>query len=222
LTLRDRLQNNLLKKAKSDRNLFYKLSALIIRLVLHINGGLYVKGKDNTLVEGGVIVASNHISYLDPPLIAAVLPRRATFMARKGLFNIPLLGWFISHYAFPVDREKTLPSTIKEAVRRLKNGELLVMFPEGRRSETGEILEGKRGIGMIAHLSKAVVVPVLISGTNKALPVGAKWLKRAKISVIFGDPIDLSTVKGEGYESISQKIMCVIGELKKLYADNSG
>jgi 1-acyl-sn-glycerol-3-phosphate acyltransferase len=213
------------KKAKSDRNLFYKLSALIIRLVLRINGGLYIKGEDNTLLEEGIIVASNHISYLDPPLIAAVLPRRATFMARKGLFNIPLLGWFIKHYAFPVDREKTLPSTIKEAVKRLKNGELLVMFPEGRRSETGELLEGKRGIGMIARLSKAAIVPTLIIGSNKALPVGGKWLKRAKISIIFDSPMVLSTVKGEGnnlYEDISQKIMGAIGELKKRYADNSG
>jgi len=225
LILPDRLQNNLLKKAKSDRNLFYKLCTLFIRLVLRINGSLYVKGKDNTLVEGGVIVASNHISYLDPPLIAAVLPRRVTFMARKGLFDIPLLGWFISHYAFPVDREKTLPSTMKEAVRRLKNGELLVMFPEGRRSETGELLEGKRGIGMIASLSKAAIIPTLIIGTNKVLPVGGKWLKKAKITIVFGSPVDLSIIEGGGnnlYDNITQKIMCAIGELKKRYADNSG
>lgn len=214
-----------IKKKKSDRNLFYRLSALIIRLVLRINGGLDVKGKDNTLVDGGVIVASNHISYLDPPLIAAVLPRRATFMARKGLFNIPLLGLFIRHYAFPVDREKTLPSTIKEAVKRLKNGELLVIFPEGRRSKTGELLEGKPGIGMIASLSKVPIVPTLIIGSNKALPVGGRWLKRAKISIIFDSPIVLPTEKGSGdnlYENISKKIMDAIGELKKRYADNSG
>lgn len=212
-----------MRTKKSDRNLFYKFATLLIRLVLRINGGLYVKGKDNTLVKGGVILASNHISYLDPPLIAAVLPRRATFMARKGLFNIPLLGWFISHYAFPVDREKPLPSTMKEAVRRLKNGELIVMFPEGRRSETGELLPAKPGIGMIVSLSKAAVVPAFISGTNKALPVGAKWLRRAKISIIFGSPVDFSIIEeGDLYKDISQKIMYAIGELKKRYADNGG
>lgn len=203
---------------------FYRFCALIIRLIFHINGGLYVEGKNNIPTEGGVIIASNHISYLDPPLVAAVLPRRATFMARRGLFNIPILGWFIKHYAFPVDREKTLPSTIKEAVRRLKNNELLVIFPEGRRSETGELIEGKRGIGMIASLSKAAVVPTLIVGTDKALPIGAKWLKRTMVSIIFDKPLYFSTIKGEGnnlYEIITQKIMTAIRELKKSYADNS-
>ncbi len=107
---------------------------------------------------------------------------------------------------------------------RLKNGELLVMFPEGRRSETGELTEGKRGIGMIASHSRATVVPTLIIGSDKALPVDAKWLKRAKVFVIFDKPIDLSIIKGEGnklYENVSQEIMRAIGELKKRYADIS-
>jgi 1-acyl-sn-glycerol-3-phosphate acyltransferase len=206
-------------------NLFYRFCALIIRFILHINGGLDIKGIENVPAEGGVIIASNHISYLDPPLLGAVLPRGATFMARRGLFNIPLLGWFIKHHAFPVDRGKTLPSTMKEAVKRLKSGELLIIFPEGKRSETGKLLEGKRGIGMIAHLSKAAVVPALIIGSNKALPVSAKWLKRARISIAFDSPIYSSTKYGEGndlYENITQRIMCAIGELKKRYEDNSG
>jgi cytidylate kinase len=219
----EKVQKNLHQKIKSDRNLFYRFGTLIIRLIFHVNGGLEIKGKDNIPLEGGVIIASNHISYLDPPLISAVLPRRATFMARKGLFDIPLLGWFIRHYAFSVDREKPRPSTIKEAVRRLKNGELIVIFPEGRRSETGELLEPKPGIGMVASLSNVPVVPTLIVGTNKALPVGAKWLKRARISVIFDRPIYCSsTIKGKGsHEEISKKIMSAIKEMKRRYGDNS-
>jgi len=205
---------------------FHKNCALIIRFIFHLNGGLVVKGMENIPMEGGVIVASNHISYLDPPLLAVTLPRKATFMARKGLFDIkvPPLRWFIHHYAFPVDREKTLPSTIKEAVGRLRKGELLVIFPEGRRSETGELLKGRRGVGMIVALSRAGVIPALIIGTNRALPVGGRWLRRAKISVIFDRPLDFSTINGEGndlYELITQRIMTQIGELKKNYADNN-
>ncbi len=197
-------------------NLFYRFMALTIRLILYINGELSVKGKDNIPAEGGVIIASNHLSYLDPPLLGAVLPRRATFMARKGLFAMPVLGWFIKHYAIPVDREKTQPSTIKEAVKRLKNGEAIVMFPEGRRSETGELLEGKRGVGMVAGLSKVPIIPTLIIGSNKVLPVDAKWLRRARISVIFGKPIVPPEGRGDTvYENTSQKIMYEIGELKK-------
>lgn len=223
LPFREKL-NNSPKKTKALIDYIYKACILAIRLVCHINGGLEVKGKDNIPAEKGVIIASNHISYLDPPLIGAALPRRATFMARKRLFTMPILGWFMKRYAISVDRGKTLPSTVKGAIMRLKNGELLVMFPEGRRSVTGELTEGKRGIGMIASHSRATVVPTLIIGSNKALPVDAKWLKRAKVFVIFDKPIDLSTIKGEGnkfYENISQEIMRAIGELKKRYADIS-
>ncbi|MBI5409688.1 MAG: 1-acyl-sn-glycerol-3-phosphate acyltransferase [Nitrospirae bacterium] len=209
--------------------LIYKLVAFTIRLICRINGGLIVKGKENIPAEGGVIVAANHISYLDPPILGSVTPRRATFMARKGLFNIPVLGWMIKEAAFPVDRERTRPSTIKETVRRLRKGELIAIFPEGRRSETGEFLKAKRGVGMIMSLSRAPVVPTLIIGSDKALPVDAKWLKRAKISVVFGKPIYYTSIeegKGSGehlqHEAISEKVMDAVKELKRQYADNSG
>ncbi len=142
-------------------------------------------------------------------------------MARKGLFTIPLLGWLIKLYAIPVDRERTRPSTIKEAVKRLKNGEAIVMFPEGKRSETGRLLEGKRGVGMVAGLSEVPIIPTLITGSNKVLPVDAKWLRRARISVIFGKPIFPPGERGDTiYENTSRKIMHEIGELKKRYEDS--
>lgn len=209
---------------RQERGPFYKLGVFIIRTIFRINGGLEIRGVENIPLKGGAIIASNHLSYLDPPLLAAVLPRRATFMARRGLFHIPILGWFISHFAFPVDRERTLPSTIKEAVRRLKNGELIVIFPEGRRSETGELLEAKGGIGMLVRLSNVPVIPALIVGTDKALPIRAKWLKRAKILVAFDRPIYLSSTIDSNhhrlYKTIGGKVMSAIGELKARYGDN--
>jgi 1-acyl-sn-glycerol-3-phosphate acyltransferase len=210
-------------KIKKKDTLTTRFISFIIRLVLRLNGGLEVKGLVHVPPQGGVLVAPNHISYIDPPLMASILPRRTTFMARKGLFSIPLLGWFIGHYAFPVDREKTGPSSIKNAVRRLKNGGLLVVFPEGRRSDTGKLLEGKRGVGMIASLGNAVIVPALITGTNKALPPGGKWLRRAEISVTFGNPIDTSAFTGKGeplYEDITRTIMDKIMELKEKNENN--
>jgi len=207
-------------------NLLYKLTQILIRSVLHLNGGLVVKGRENIPVEGGVIIAANHISYIDPPLIGAVLPRRATFMARKGLFEMPLIRWAMKQTAIPVDRKKTQPSTIKEAVRRLKKGEVVVLFPEGRRSDTGELLEGKRGIGMLVSLSGAPVVPSLITGTDKVLPVDARWLKRARVTVVFDRPIYYTSLHEKDgqthllYEDISKKIMTAIGELQKSYANN--
>jgi 1-acyl-sn-glycerol-3-phosphate acyltransferase len=209
-------------------NFLYKCTQILIRIILWINGGITVRGKENIPREGGVIVAANHISYLDPPLLGAVLPRRATFMARKGLFEVPVLSWGIRQTAIPVDREKPQPSTMKETVKRLKNGEVIVLFPEGRRSDTGELLEAKRGIGMVASLSNAPIVPALISGTNNALPVNAKWLKRAKITVVFDKPIYYrSTIVRDAHqhhllhEDIGKKIMTAIKELKDRHEDNS-
>jgi 1-acyl-sn-glycerol-3-phosphate acyltransferase len=205
-------------------NILYKLIALIIRTILRINGGVEVRGKENVPSEGGVLMAANHISYLDPPLVGSVSPRRATFMARQGLFDVPVLGRMIRSTAFPVDREKTRPSTIKETVRRLKGGELIVIFPEGKRSETGQFMEAKRGIGMIAGLSKVPVVPTLIVGADKALPVNARFLKRAKITVIFGKPIYYSSFTEDKtdrthklHEELSSKIMDSLKEMQSSY-----
>ena len=208
--------------------LTYKLIAVTIRLILRFNGGLATKGTDNVPSEGGVIIASNHISYLDPPLLGSVLPRLATFMARKGLFDVPVLGRMITRAAFPIDREKPRPSTIKNAVRRLKKGALIVMFPEGRRNETGQLLEARRGVGMIATMSNVPIVPALIIGTDKALPVNAKWLKRHKISVIFGKPIyhksfteSTDSPSHIKHDKISDNVMSAIKELQKKYADTN-
>jgi len=207
-------------------NFLYKFAQVLIRSICRINGGLIVEGRENIPPEGGVIIAANHISYVDPPLLGAVLPRRATFMARKGLFEMPVLRWVMKQTAIPVDRQKTRPSTIKEAVTRLKKGGVVVLFPEGRRSETGELLEGKRGIGMLVGLSGVPVVPALIKGTDRMLPVDAKWLKRARVMIVFDRPIYYTSIHEKDrpahlhYEDISGKIMAAIGELQKRYANN--
>ncbi len=202
-------------------NYLYKLTALTIKLICRINGTLEVRGKENFPSKGGIIIAPNHISYLDPPIIGSVSPRRVTFMAKKALFDVTVLGSMIKHVAYPVDRDNPQPSTIKETIRRLKSGQVISLFPEGTRSETGELQEGKRGIGVIASLSKVPVIPALIVGSDKALPLGAKWLKKAKITVVFGKPIYYtSTVDGKEcrghqlHDAISKKIMSAIKELK--------
>ena len=207
-------------------DVLYQIVAFIIRVILRLNGGFEVIGRENIPAEGGGVIAANHISYLDPPVIGALVPRRATFMARKGLFDIPVLGWIIKHAAFPVDREKTRPSTIKETVKRLKSGELVVIFPEGGRSDSGKLMEAKRGIGMVVRLSKVPVVPTLITGTNDALKVDAKWLSRARVTVVFGKPLyNTEGTEAEGshveatHEEISKNIMNKIAEMQQSYGN---
>ena len=95
---------------------------------------------------------------------------------------------------------------------------MIVLFPEGQRNETGELLEAKRGVEVIAKLSKAAIVPTLLVGSDKALPPKAKWLKRADISVVFGKPVyytDSADSNGHEQDNIGNIIMNAIGELKK-------
>lgn len=150
---------------------------------------LEVKNIESIPKDGGVIIAVNHASYLDPPLMAAVLPRKPTFIAKESLFRIPLIGLVIRAYSIGVRRDVPGPSTLKKAVKVLKNGNLLVIFPEGGRSRDGRLMEIKRGVGLLASLTGAEVVPAYIKGAHRVLPVGARIPRPYKIKIIFGKPI---------------------------------
>lgn len=162
-------------------------------------------------------MAANHISYLDPPVIGVALRRKPIFIAKEGLFNIPVIGTLVKYFSFPLNRNKPQPSTIKEAVSRLKNGEVIVVFPEGTRSADGNMLDPKRGVGLIATMSGVPVVPALIEGTDNALPVGAKFIRPAKIKVIFGECIKIEKrERGKQFqERLSREIMERIKGLKE-------
>lgn len=195
---------------------FYLFFKVLFKIVFRFFFCLEVRGVENVPKEGGVIVAANHSSYLDPPVIGVALRRQATYMAREGLFKIPLLRTFVAAFSFPVKRGRPRPSTIKEAVHRLKRGELIVMFPEGGRSENGKILDPKRGVGLIATISGVPVVPALIRGTERAFPVNARFIRPAKIRVVFGKPIMIES-RGETekdfQERVAQDIMRAITKL---------
>ncbi|HYA11697.1 MAG TPA: lysophospholipid acyltransferase family protein [Thermodesulfovibrionales bacterium] len=195
---------------------FYQLFRTIFFIFLKVFNRLEVIGDENIPEKGGVIVAANHVSYLDPPVIGVALKRQAAFIAKEGLFRIPLLGMGIKAFSVPVKRDRPQPSTIKEAVSRLKKGGILVLFPEGGRSANGSFLDAKRGVGMIAATSSAPVVPALIEGTDRAFPVGAKFFRPAKIRVIFGTPLKIEKKETDKHfqERISREIMERIKNLK--------
>ncbi len=195
----------------------YRFTTTLFFILLKIFFRLKIIDVEKVPKKGGVIVVSNHVSHLDPLVIGvAIRKRQSTFMAKSGLFKIPLIGAFVRTFSFPVDRDNPQPSTIKEAVKRLKNGEIIVMFPEGGRSRDGSLLDAKRGTGMIAAMSKAVIVPAFIEGTDKALPAGARRIRLSRIKVYFGEPIEIKgTETGKDFqERIGSDIMEAIRDLK--------
>jgi len=178
---------------------------------------LEVVGSENIPLNGGAIVAANHVSYLDPPVLGVALKRRPTYIAKEGLFRIPFIGTVIVRgCCFPVKRDKPQPSVIKEAVSRLKKGGVLVLFPEGSRSTGGSFLDAKRGVALIAAMSVVPVVPTLIEGTDRALPARTKLIRPAKIKVVFGNPLTIGKKETDkvSQERISKEIMERIKNLK--------
>ena len=186
--------------------------------ILKVLFNMEVRGKENVPKSGGVILAANHLSFLDPPAIAIASPRRVYFLARKELFKGKMFGWLIRELnAMPISNKKLRVGVIKKSLEILKEGEALLLFPEGTRSPAGTISGGKRGVGLIAYKAKVPVVPVLIKGSDKALAIGAKWISLRKISIVFGKPIEPEEIRSKAnkdfYQELSDNVMA---EIKKL------
>ena len=169
---------------------WYGLSKFLCWLTLRVGFGLVVSGREHVPARGACIVASNHVSFLDPVVVGVACPRRLAFMARDTLFAQPLLGvWLRAVGAIPVHRHEADPSAIRAALRRLRAGRPLALFPEGGRQLSGALGSAKRGVGLLAMAARAPIVPVYLEGTFRALPPGARWFRRAKIRVAFGPAV---------------------------------
>ena len=196
---------------------------IIVRASARLLFRLRVSGENHVPRTGGVLIAANHASYLDIPILGCALPRQASFIGRMDLFSgivgtvLRYLGWI------PIRRERVDRKAFDEAVRRLKAGHVVVIYPEGTRSPDGRLQPGKPGIGMIAAAVGCPVVPALLEGTYDALPTGASWIRVRPIEVIFGQPIDFSAVlepenedtKKVIYQQMSEEIMDRIAALRQ-------
>jgi len=185
------------------------LAFLVLKLFFRIE----VKGAGYIPKKGGFILAGNHISYLDPIVLSAACPRKLNFMAKEELFSNRPFAWLISSVgSFPVRRNSTDISALREAIQRLKDGKALLLFPEGRRRVTeGTSEKVESGIGFLAGKVNVPVVPAFIKGTEKALPKGAKFIRPAKLSVRFGEQIYIE--RGLPYQDTAQLIMAKIRDL---------
>lgn len=181
--------------------------------------GMRIEGREHLITEGPVLVASNHQSFLDPPLIGNLYQDEMCYLARKTLFNAVTRWVYTQWNAIPVDQDRPDMASLKTIIRKLKEGHRVLVFPEGSRTLDGEIGEAAPGIGLVAAKSGAVIQPVRIRGAREALPRGSARIRFARISVTVGPPIrlspqELAAVKGkDDYERITRRIMDAIEAL---------
>lgn len=197
----------------------YWLGWLMTGSILRTFYGLRIDGREHLVTEGAVLVAANHQSYLDPPILANLYDTPMFFLARKTLFR-GFCNWLYRKWnAFPVDQDNPDLAALKNIIRLLKAGERVAIFPEGARTLDGNIAEAAPGVGFVAAKSGAVIQPVRIRGAYEALPRGASRPRASRISVSIGPAIRLTpeelkqaSAKG-GYDQLSKRIMDAIAAL---------
>jgi 1-acyl-sn-glycerol-3-phosphate acyltransferase len=169
--------------------------------------------------EGGLIVASNHISFWDPPLVGSALPRGPYFLAKEELFATPVLGPLIRGLrSIPIRRGTADLSGMARAIDVLRRGEALLMFPEGSRMRDGELHPARPGVGMMAVTADVPIAPCYISGSNRQKEW---WNRKARVRISFGAPRTWRELAGEGeatgrvlYQRVGDGVMREIAALR--------
>ncbi|MGM0854471.1 MAG: lysophospholipid acyltransferase family protein [Bacillota bacterium] len=165
----------------------YSFAKGLVKSILSPLYRIEVKGLEHFPKEGGVLLCTNHIDNLDPPVVGISAPRPVSFMAKEELFNVPVLGKLLPDLrAFPVKRGMSDREALRKGLQVLKQGDVLGLFPEGTRSKTGKVGKGLAGAGFFALRSDAHVVPCAIIGPYKPF---------RKLKVVFGPPIAMEDIR---------------------------
>jgi 1-acyl-sn-glycerol-3-phosphate acyltransferase len=200
---------------------YYSAARFVGGVVPGLIAGWEVKGRERVPGSGGLIVASNHISFWDPPFVAAAIPRETYFLAKEELFTTPVLGPMIrSVNAIPIRRGVADLSGIARAIEVLRSGRALLMFPEGSRARDGELHPPRPGVGMMAVHADVPIVPCYISGSNRP----RQWLFRSiRVRIWFGPALHWKDLAGSDadltpgralYQKVGEGLMREIAILK--------
>jgi len=199
----------------------YSIFHPVTRCLCKTYGKMEVFGLENFPEKGGVVLASNHVSYLDPIVLGSAAPRQLYFLARDTLFRKPFARLLLPSFnAIPMHRDAGDLTALRKAIKLLKDGHVVSIFPEGTRSRNGKLQKGKAGVALLAVKSLSKIVPARIEGTDRCLPRGSKFIKPGKLTVRFGKPIDCSIYSEEKskdlYFEISER---VIEDIRRLGSD---
>lgn len=201
---------------------FYAGLWMLCHAIARLCFRLQVQGWELVPKQGGLLIAANHASYLDIPLVGCGLRRRAWYLGRQDLFGpdwvkaiCRWLGWI------PIRLGRLDREGFGKAISLIKQGQVVVIYPEGTRTPDGALRPGKPGIGVIVEETRCPVVPAYIKGAYEALPMGRTWARFRPIQVTFGAPIDFSKdvermTGKEFYQHVSRTVMERIAELGRV------
>ena len=194
--------------------MFYGFLQHLFRLIFYVIFRTRIYGQENIPAEGAVILAANHASNIDPPLMASLIDRPVSYMAKIELFENPIFGAAIRRcHAFPVKRGASDRGAIKAAVNVLKEGRILGLFPEGTRSKTGELQKAEAGVALIAAMTRAPIVPVAILNSHRIFSDGRLI---PQLRIMYGAPIMFpgDRKSKEELDAFSEEIMAHIARMK--------
>ncbi|WP_395745899.1 lysophospholipid acyltransferase family protein [Prosthecobacter sp.] len=201
-------------------NFSYRLGHIFFREFFRGLFDYRVIGAEKLHFPGPAIIACNHVSFLDPPMVSILFDEMICSFARKSLFEHPILGMILRSWKVQgVDRDKPDAASLKATIRLLREGRKVLMFPEGTRSYDGMPQAAEAGVGLFVAKSKTPVLPIRLFGTYEAYPRGAKTLRPAKITAVVGDlwQPDLSSYTETGkdlYQALADEVMRRITELR--------
>ena len=177
-------------------------------------------GQQHIPAQGRVLIAANHASLLDIPFLGCGVLRRVAFIGRHDLFPVPFLNSLLQHLAWiQIRQDRFDRNGFRHAEALITQGTAVVIFPEGERTETGEVGEGKPGLATLVAKTNCVVLPAYISGTYEAIPIGSRRMKFSPVTVLYGRPIDFSErihlypKKKDFYRHVTETVMAAIQDL---------
>jgi len=197
----------------------YRAGHTLCTAVAELAFRLKIYGRENLIEQGPAILASNHASFLDPPLVGVACRKEVFYLARKTLFEKPVLGSLLPRInCIPVDRDRGDIGAVRTLLRLLKEGKRVVVFPEGTRSRDGNLQPARGGLGLIIAKSLAPVVPVRIFGSYAALPRSG-GIHFTRVTLVVGKPLiftkaDIGTDERSAYQSLSDRVMTEIAKLE--------
>lgn len=201
--------------SRPDRGtLFYRLCAVLVRTVGTGYFQWVVYHPERVPVTGPVILAANHVSFGDPPLIGGALPRPICYLARESLFHPPQFARLIrSLNAVPIDRDGGGPAGLRTVFALLAMGHALLLFPEGTRSADGRLQGAKGGIGLTAIKSRAPVVPVRIFGLFESWGRHRLFPKPGRLVIKFGEPLFFEKERAEAESASRNRVKEIYDEV---------